>query len=279
MESEQVWLITGGGRGLGRALVDAALAEGHRVVATVRSEHSLPTHDRLTVTTLDVKDRNCARSVVERVIREFGRLDVLINNAGYGLVGAIEEVDEEEARAILDTNLLGSLWLSQAVLPSMRAAGVGDIVQISTVGAVGTMPTLGLYNASKWGLEGFSEALANEVRDFGVRVTIAQLGSVDTEWSTRSMQFSEPNPAYNDLRTRIFGSPEVPWEATAGTGGGTAAAVAAAAIIDRIADKSDHRIRVLIGDDAPAHVRAALALRQVEYDADPRFPAPVDVVG
>ena len=239
----KTFLITGAGRGLGHALTVAALDAGHSVVATVRGEHGLPEHERLVIHRLDVRDRAAAAGAVDAAVERFGRLDVLVNNAGYGLVGAIEEVTESEAREIIDTDLLGALWLSQAAVTVMRQQGSGHIVQISTVGAVGTVPTLGLYNAAKWGLEGFSEALAAEGAGFGIRVTLVEPGEVDTEWGTSSMRFATPNPAYDELRTQLFGSPTVPWE-TEGSGGGTSPAEAAAAILAHIDDPADDRLRL-----------------------------------
>lgn len=270
MNSSQTWLITGAGRGLGRALVIAALETGHRVVATVRGGHDLPDHEQLLVHQHDVRDRPGAFDAVARATGRFGRLDVLVNNAGYGLIGTVEEASEPEVRAILDTDLLGPLWLCQAALPVMRSQGSGHIVQISTVGAVGTMPTLGLYNAAKWGLEGFSEALAAEVRGFGIRMTIVEPGEIATDWAGGSMQFSSPNPAYDQLRTEVFGSPVVPWPAGEPSGGTSARAVAAA-ILAHVADPDDSRLRLLVGDDAPGQVQAALQLRRQDYDRDPRF--------
>lgn len=274
MSTAQTWLITGANRGLGRALTLAALAASHNVVATVRGEHSLPKLDRLLVLPLDVRDRTAAFDVVEQASSHFGAIDVLVNNAGYGLIGAAEEVTEPEARGIIDTDLLGPLWLSQAVLPGMRARGTGHIVQISTVGAVGTVPTLGLYNAAKWGLEGFSEALAAEVAGFGIRVTIVQPGELGTDWAGGSMQFSTPIAAYDDLRTQLFGTPSVPWLAPpAGVEpSGTSPASAADAILSHVSDPGDTRLRVLIGDDAPAQVHAALTARFDDYGQDPLFP-------
>ncbi|KQP95956.1 MULTISPECIES: SDR family NAD(P)-dependent oxidoreductase [unclassified Rathayibacter] len=266
----QTWMITGAGRGLGRALTEAALDAGHAVVATVRGEHSLIPHERLVVHLLDVRDPEGAIAAVARAVEAFGGLDVLVNNAGYGLIGAAEEVSEEDARGILDTDLLGPLRLSRAALPVMRAAGSGHIVQISTVGAVGTMPTLGLYNAAKWGLEGFSEAMAAEVRPFGIRVTIVEPGALDTEWAGSGMRFSEPLAAYDDLRTSLFGSPTVPWPAGFG-GEGLAARAAADAIVAHVAS-GDDRLRLLVGDDAPGQVAAALDLRRRDYERDARFP-------
>ncbi|KAB1639966.1 SDR family NAD(P)-dependent oxidoreductase [Pseudoclavibacter terrae] len=269
-------MITGANRGLGRALALGALQAGHRVAATVRGADSLPSHGRLLVLPLDVRDRAAAFAAVDRATARFGAIDVLVNNAGYGLIGTAEEVSEEDARGILNTDLLGPLWLSQAVLPGMRAQESGHIVQISTVGAVGTMPTLGLYNAAKWGLEGFSEAMAAEVASFGVRVTIVEPGELRTDWAGGSMRFSEPLTAYDELRTSLFGTPDVPWPSAPGAdeqqASGTSPADAAAEIIAHVADPDDTRVRLLIGDDAPPQVHAALSARLDEYRRDPRFP-------
>jgi NAD(P)-dependent dehydrogenase (short-subunit alcohol dehydrogenase family) len=270
MTSPQTWMITGGNRGLGRALTIGALEAGHAVVATVRGEHSLPQHDRLRVQSLDVRDRDAAHEAVELAVADLGRIDVLVNNAGYGLIGAVEEVAEQDARAIVDTNLLGPLWLSQAVIPIMRAQGSGHIVQISTVGAVGTMPMLGLYNTTKWGLEAFSEAMAGEVRAFGIRVSLVEPSALDTDWAGGSMRFSPPTDAYDALRTELFGTAEVPWP-EGGSSGGTAPESAASAILAVVAAPDDLRLRVLVGDDAPAQVRAVLDLRHEDYAHDPRF--------
>lgn len=270
MTPNQTWLITGANRGLGRALTEVAFDAGHSVLATVRGAHSLTEHERLVVHQLDVRQHDGAADAVAQAVARFGRLDVLVNNAGYGLIGAIEEVDEAEAREIIDTDLFGALWLSQAAVPVMREQGAGNIVQISTVGAVGTMPTMGLYNAAKWALEGFSEALAAEVRGFGIRVTLAELGGIDTEWATSSMRFSAPHPAYDVLRTSLFGTPDVPWPHD-GTGGGTSPHEAATAIVAHVADSTDTRLRLLVGDDAPAQVLAALEAKRLDYELDPRF--------
>ncbi|OII13232.1 SDR family NAD(P)-dependent oxidoreductase [Curtobacterium sp. MCBA15_008] len=270
MRTRQVWMITGAARGLGRALTLAALSEGHVVVATVRGEHTLAPHERLHVRHLDVRDRAVARVTVASVAEELGRLDVLVNNAGYGLIGAVEEVGESEAEDLLATDLLGPLWLSQAAVPVMRSQGEGHVVQISTVGAVGTMPTLGLYNAAKWGLEGWTEAMAAEVAPFGIRTTIVQPGAMDTDWAAGSMRFATPVPEYDDLRVGLFGTTEVPWPA-GGTGGGTSPATIAAAVLAHVADRNDRRLRLLVGDDAPEQVRAALDKRIEDYRLDPRW--------
>lgn len=263
-------MITGAHRGLGRALTLAALEAGHSVVATTRGERSLPEHERLLVHTLDVRDREASHRAVQTAAEHLGRIDVLVNNAGYGIIGAIEEASEADTRSLVDTNLLGPLWLSQAVIPIMREQGGGEIVQISTVGAVGTMPLLGLYNATKWGLEGLSEAMAAEVRPFGIRVSVIEPGALNTDWAGSSMRFSTPASAYDELRTQLFGTTEVPWP-QGEPSGGMAADDAAGLILARVAAQDDQRLRVLVGDDAPAQVRAALDLRLEDYARDPRF--------
>ncbi|ACZ21150.1 short-chain alcohol dehydrogenase [Sanguibacter keddieii DSM 10542] len=265
-------MITGGNRGLGRSLTLAALDAGHAVVATARGEHTLPAHERLTVLTLDVRDHAQAHRTVASAVDHLGRIDVLVNNAGYGLIGAVEEASEEDARSIVDTNLLGPLWLSQAVIPVMREQGHGHIVQVSTVGAVGTMPMLGLYNATKWGLEALSEAMAGEVSRFGIRVSLVEPGELDTDWAGSSMAFSAPLGPYDGLRSEMFGTAEVPWPPVE-TSSGTAPGEVADAILARVAAQDDRRLRVLVGDDSPAQVRAALDLRLADYALDPRFPS------
>jgi NAD(P)-dependent dehydrogenase (short-subunit alcohol dehydrogenase family) len=271
----RTWFITGAGRGLGRAFVEAALGAGDQVAATVRTARALDdlrdeAADRLHVLPLDVRDRAAVVEAVDAAVAHFGQLDVVVNNAGYGLVGAVEEVTEAEAREILDTDLLGAMWVCQAVLPHLRARASGHIVQISTVGAVGTMPTFGLYNAAKWGLEGFSEALAAEVAPFGIRVTIAELGGFDTDWAGSSMRFAEPLDAYDELRTSIFGSPVVPWPLTDEPSGDAAPVSAAAALLAHL-ERDDAPLRLLVGEDAPEHVALALAARRADYERDPRF--------
>jgi NAD(P)-dependent dehydrogenase (short-subunit alcohol dehydrogenase family) len=280
----RIWFITGAGRGLGRAFTEAALGAGDRVVATARrpavledlaGEHP----DALRVLPLDVRDRAAVFATVERALASFGRLDIVVNNAGYGLVGAVEEVAESEARRHLDTNLFGPLWVCQAVLPHLRRQRSGHIVQISSTGGVGAMPLFGLYNAGKWALEGLSEALAGEVASSGIRVTIAELSGFATDWAGSSMQFADPLPSYDGVRTSLFGTPTVPWEPSED---GDAPAddadprEAAAALLDHL-DRDDERMRLLVGHDAPAHVALALDRRREDYERDPRFswPSPV----
>jgi NADP-dependent 3-hydroxy acid dehydrogenase YdfG len=165
--ASRVWFITGASRGLGRAFTEAALAAGDRVAGASRDisplDDLVARHpDRLLALRLDVTDRAAVFDVVDKAVEHFGRLDVVVNNAGALFAGMVEEFTEAQARAQLDLNFFGALWVSQAVLPQLRAQGSGHIVQISSIGALGGFPSTGLYSASKFALEGMSEALAAE---------------------------------------------------------------------------------------------------------------------
>jgi NAD(P)-dependent dehydrogenase (short-subunit alcohol dehydrogenase family) len=200
----KTWFITGASRGFGRVWAQAALERGDRVVAAVRDPSTLDelsAHgDRLLPLALDVTDRSAVVDAVARAAETFGRLDVVVNNAGYGLFGMVEETTEEQARAQLETNFFGALWVTQAVLPVLRAQGSGHILQVSSIGGIGAFPTLGLYNASKWALEGLSEALAAELAPLGPKVTIVEPGPYGTDWSGASAVHTQPIAAYEPVR-------------------------------------------------------------------------------
>ncbi|MGA2951724.1 MAG: SDR family NAD(P)-dependent oxidoreductase [Caulobacteraceae bacterium] len=203
--TSKVWFITGTSKGFGRVWAEAALARGDRVAATARNLDTLkPLVERygelVAAIALDVTDKAAVAAAVAEAIARFGRIDVAVKNAGYGLFGAIEEVSEAEARAQIETNLFGALWVTQAVLPQMRAQGSGHIIQVSSIGGVNAFPTIGLYHASKWALEGFSQALAAEVAGHGIKVTIVEPGGFATEWSGPSAQHATPLPAYDEIR-------------------------------------------------------------------------------
>ena len=193
----KTWFITGASRGFGRAWAAAALARGDRVAATARNEQALEGlveayGDRVLPLVLDVTDRSAVFAAVARATEAFGTLDVIVNNAGYGLFGMVEETTEEQARAQMETNFFGALWVTQAALPVLRAQGSGHIMQVSSIGGLAAFPTLGLYNASKWALEGLSEALAAEIAPLGVKLTIVEPGPYATDWSTDSAVHTDP---------------------------------------------------------------------------------------
>ena len=204
----KVWFITGTSRGFGRVWAQAALARGDRVTATARDVKTLgPLVERygdlIAPLALDVTDKAAAAAAIAFAHDRFGRLDVVVNNAGYGLFGTIEEVSESEARAQLETNLFGALWVTQAALPFMRAQGSGHIIQVSSIGGVNAFPTVGLYHASKWGLEGFSQSLAAEVAGFGIKVTIVEPGGFATDWGGSSAKREPPMAIYDGARAAI----------------------------------------------------------------------------
>jgi NAD(P)-dependent dehydrogenase (short-subunit alcohol dehydrogenase family) len=203
----KTWFITGSSRGFGREWAEAALERGDRVAATARDAGSLADlvstygHQVLALD-LDVTDRAAAFDAVAQAHEHFGRLDVVVNNAGYGLFGAIEEVSEAQARAQIETNLFGALWVTQAALPLLRAQQSGHLVQVSSIGGIVAFAGIGLYHATKWGLEGFSEALSQEVAEFGIHVTLVEPGGFDTDWGGSSAVHAEPLDAYEPLRER-----------------------------------------------------------------------------
>ncbi|MFI7605465.1 SDR family oxidoreductase [Micromonospora sp. NPDC049366] len=202
----RTWFITGASRGLGRAFTIAALERGDRVVAAARSitrdDFDERYGDRLLALPLDVTDRAAAFAAVATAVEHFGQLDIVVNNAGTLSMGMIEEFTEAEARAQFEVNLFGALWVSQAVLPHLRARRAGHIVQISSIAALGGFPSTGMYSASKFALEGLSEALAMEGTAFGVKVSIVQPGGYWTDLYT-SMTSTTPMEAYGPLRAEL----------------------------------------------------------------------------
>ena len=201
MSESKVWFITGTSRGFGREWALAALERGDRVAGTARD---LATLDELVKQypetflplELDVTDRDADFAAVRRAAERFGRLDVVVNNAGYGHFGMIEELTEDEIRAQLETNVFGALWVTQAALPILREQGSGHILQVSSIGGISAFPGIGAYHASKWALEGFSQALAQEVARFGIHVTLIEPGGFSTDWAGPSAKRSAELPAY-----------------------------------------------------------------------------------
>ncbi|MCG7284459.1 SDR family oxidoreductase [Cellulomonas sp. ACRRI] len=204
----KVWFITGTSRGFGREFARAALGRGDQVVATARDAGSLDDlvgeyGEKVLPLALDVTDRDAAFAAVSTAVERFGRIDVVVNNAGYGLFGAVEEITPEQLRDQLEVNLFGVLNVTQAVLPVLREQGSGHIVQISTIGGVAAFPDLGGYHASKWALEGLTESLAQEVAGFGIAVTLVEPGGFATDWAGSSATHATPLPAYDPLRAAM----------------------------------------------------------------------------
>ena len=202
--SQRTWFITGTSRGFGREWAAAALQRGDRVVGTARDVSTLDDlvaehGDALLALPLDVTDREAVFATVKHAHDHFGVLDIIVNNAGYGQFGMVEELSEREAREQIETNLFGALWVTQAALPFLRERGAGHFLQVSSIGGISAFPGIGMYHASKWALEGISQALAQEVALFGIHVTLIEPGGFSTDWGGSSARHAEPLAAYAEV--------------------------------------------------------------------------------
>jgi NAD(P)-dependent dehydrogenase (short-subunit alcohol dehydrogenase family) len=243
MTSSKTWFITGASRGFGREWTIAALERGDRVAATARDVSTLDDlveryGDAILSLPLDVTDRAADFAAVRRAHEHFGRLDVIVNNAGYGHFGFVEELSETEFRDQLETNVFGAMWVTQAALPFLREQGSGHILQVSSIGGISAFPMLGAYHASKWALEGFSQSLAAEVADFGIHVTLIEPGGFATDWSGSSAVRSTELTAYDGVRAKVAEMRKA--RASGGAGDPTSSALAVLEVVD--ADKPPLRV-------------------------------------
>ncbi|MEV0253475.1 SDR family NAD(P)-dependent oxidoreductase [Streptomyces sp. NPDC050732] len=239
----KIWFITGSSRGFGRQFVEAALSRGDKVAATARDTAALADlvtayEDAILPMALDVTDRSEVFAAVERAHAHFGRLDVVVNNAGYALFGMVEEVSEEQIRDQFETNFFGTLWVTQAALPFLRAQGSGHIVQISSFGGVAPWPNMGGYHASKWALEGLTDTLAQEVAGSGIKVTLVEPNNFATDAAGTSGAHAQPLPAYDDVRAATVA-------AFSGAPAGDPAAAGPALL--KIVDAENPPLRVFFG--------------------------------
>jgi NAD(P)-dependent dehydrogenase (short-subunit alcohol dehydrogenase family) len=200
--------ITGASRGFGKLWAEAFLKRGDKVAATSRSISGLQDladkyGDNFLPIALDITDREASIAAVTKAHQYFGSLDVVINNAGYGVFGAIEEISEQEAKDIFSANVFGTLWVTQAALPIFREQNHGHIIQLSSVLGVWTLPTLGIYNATKFAVEGMSEALASEVAEFGIKVTLVEPNGYTTDFGGASAVQSKAIDAYTTVKANL----------------------------------------------------------------------------
>ncbi|WP_040950994.1 SDR family NAD(P)-dependent oxidoreductase [Gorillibacterium massiliense] len=260
----KVWFITGASRGFGRIWAEAALSRGDKVAATARTpEDIVDLKERygnaVLPLALDVTDVHQVQQVVQQAHSHFGRLDVVLNNAGYSLVGTAEEAGESDVHALFDTNYFGTLRVIQAVLPHLRQQGSGHILGVSSAMGLVAAPLIGFYCASKWAVEALHDSLAQEVKDFGIKVTLLEPGAFATDFgSPASMKASQGLDAYADLRNRVFGH-----LSTAERGDPEATAEA----ILRIVDAQDPPLRFAVGAGVLPLVRGAYADRLAAWEA------------
>ncbi len=264
---KKVWLITGCSTGFGRELAKMVLDRGYRAVVTARDPAKVEDiasgrADRALVLELDVTDPVEVDAAVKSAVKHFGRIDVLVNNAGIGYFGAVEESDEEEVRRMFEINFFGLSGMTRAVLPAMRKQRSGHIVNISSIGGLRSCPTLAYYNATKYAVEGFSEALSLEVAPLGIKVTIVEPSGFRTDWAGRSAAESKnriadyaPTAGKNleDLRGYSGRQPGDP--------------VRAAAAIIAAVESPDPPLRLLLGKAALKGARNKLETLKRDFDA------------
>jgi NAD(P)-dependent dehydrogenase (short-subunit alcohol dehydrogenase family) len=269
MTNQKVWFITGSSRGLGRSLTEAVLKKGDFVIATARNPKSLADlteqyGEQIHPLALDVADEQAVFKAVEQANEVFGRLDVVVNNAGYGDIASIEDVTLADFHAQMNTNFYGVVYVTKAALPFMRKQASGNIIQISSVG--GRIGSVGLaaYQSAKWAVGGFSEVLAQEVAPFGIKVTVIEPGGMRTDWAGSSMTIPPVSEPYEQtvgafvqmLREHSGQEPSDP--------------VKVAQVITELPELEEPPLRLLIGSDAVAYANAALQAR-AESDAKGRY--------
>ena len=258
----KIVLITGASRGFGKLWAKALLERGDKVAATARNIESLNDltgvyGDSILPIQLDVNNRDACFEAVNKAAAHFGGIDVLINNAGFGLFGAIEETTEQQARDQMETNFFGLLWVTQAVLPIMREQKSGHIIQVSSFLGLVTLPVLGIYNASKYAVNGLSETLAKEVKSFGIHVSLIEPNGFSTDWSGASAFQTEPNEAYGQIKKAFFEG------ATPDTWGNPESTTSA--VLDLI-DAENPPLHFLLGKIAYPVVKQVYSERLAEFE-------------
>ena len=274
--TKRTWLITGVSSGFGRELASQLLERGDTVVGTVRRLDSADVLVQKYPGTfrrelLDVTDVAAVRDVVDRSFGSLGRIDVVVSNAGYGLFGAAEELSDEQISRIIATNLTGSVQLIRACLPHLRAQGGGRIIQMSTYGGQVAFPGNSMYHATKWGIEGFAESVAQEVAPFGIGVTIVEPGGARTEFRYGSAQVSDQLPAYDGNPAHAF---QAMLDPVNGLAPGDPARMAAAIIAS--ADTESAPLRIILGSQALATTVSVLKDRIAGFETQAELAASTD---
>ncbi len=262
--NSKVWFITGASRGLGRIWAEAALERGDKVAATARKVEDVADlterfGDAVLPLALDVTDAEQVRQAVPQAHAHFGRLDVVVNNAGYSLVGTVEEASEADVRAQFDANYFGMLRVIQAALPLLRQQGSGHILGVSSTLGIIAMPLIGFYGAAKWAVEALHESLAQEVKPFGIKVTLIEPGAYATEFgSPASMKQSEGMEVYAPLRQQVLGR-------LSSSEKGDPQATAEAIL--KVVDAAEPPLRIILGNKNLSLARAAYADRLATWEA------------
>ncbi|MVN90542.1 SDR family NAD(P)-dependent oxidoreductase [Mucilaginibacter aquatilis] len=263
-KDSKVWFITGASRGFGRIWTEAALKRGDKVAATARKPESIAAlkeefGENVLILKLDVTDANEAKESVEQAYAHFGKLDIVLNNAGYSLVGTIEESSTDDVRALYETNVIGPLNVIKAALPILRKQGHGHILGTSSNLGHFTLPVIGYYASSKWAFEAIHESLALEIKDYGIKVTIIEPGAYATEFGTpESLKFAEGMDIYEDYKNNFFetlrnfkrGDPNATPEA-----------------IFKIVDTENPPLRIFLGNQALPLMRDVYATRLATWEA------------
>jgi NADP-dependent 3-hydroxy acid dehydrogenase YdfG len=244
----KIIFITGASRGFGKIWAEAFLERGDKVVITSRSLSGLQDlvdrHGAAVLPLeLDITNRTECFNAMAKAKAHFGNIDVVINNAGTGVFGTVEELSEQEARDIIDANLFGTLWITQAALPILRSQGSGHIIQLSSALGIYSFPTVGIYSASKFAVEGLSEALAQEVKGFGIDVTLVEPNGYATEFNNSSIQ-SQPITAYDHMKSELYALPEFSASDAYGDPKATSEAIL------KLVDTSDPPLRLFLGKKA-----------------------------
>ncbi len=261
--SRKVWFITGASRGFGRIWAEAALGRGDKVAATARRVADVDDltkrfGDAVLPLALDVTDPEQVKQTIQQAHAHFGRLDIVLNNAGYALAGTVEEASEADVRAVFDTNYFGTLRVIQAALPLLRQQGSGHIVGVSSTLGIVAMPLIGFYSASKWAVEALHDSLSSEVKAFGIKVTLIEPGAYATDFgSPTSMKAAPGMDAYAELRQQVIGRLRSEER-------GDPAATAKAVLT--MVDAEQPPLRFILGDKNLPLARAAYADRLATWE-------------